>query len=392
MKAIVFAMLAAGALGACNKDNPYYCESAPDHNCTTMTDMPDAPPGPTGCATSAECTTDVFPVCGVDRACRACAVHSECASAACLPSGACGTDTTVAYASASGNDGNPCTKDQPCRSITTAVAAGKPYVKLSGSFDEGVSLTAANVHLLADARTTLTRSTSTGPVLTVQGTSNVAIDDLVIRDGLGGTGDGVRVPSGEPVTLALDHVAVIDNSGVGVNVLGGMLHMTRCTVTGNKTGGAIVSASIDITNSLFVANGSGTSTTGGLTVTPAGSSNVFRFNTIAENLSNSTTVALRGINCAIPMSVGSTIVIGNLASMYCNFDYSLLDGTPTGTNIGGDPKFKATDATNPLAADYFRIQSASDAVDHADPGAAMSTDIDGDPRVGAKDIGADEAL
>jgi hypothetical protein len=393
MKAILFATLAASAtLGGCSKENPYYCESAPDHNCMSMTDMPDAPVGPTGCATSAECTTATSPVCGGDHACRACELHSECTSAACLPSGACGTDTNVAYASTAGNDANPCTKDQPCRSIATAVAAGKPYVKLSGSFDEAVTLSGASIHVLADANTTLTRTTSTGPVLTLQGTSSVAIDDLVIRDGLGATGDGIRVPSGEAVTLTLDKVAVLDNSGVGINVLGGTLHMTRCTVSGNKTGGAIVSAAIDITNSLFVANGSGTSTTGGLTVTPAGSANVFRFNTVAQNFSNSTTMALRGINCAIPMAVSSTIVSGNLASGNCTLDYSLVDGSPSGTNVGGDPKFKATDATNPLAADYFRIQSSSDAIDHADPSAAMSTDIDGDPRVGAKDIGADEAL
>jgi hypothetical protein len=392
MKAILFATLAASSLGACSNENPYYCESAPDHNCTEMTEMPDAPAGPTGCASSAECTMTTSPVCGSDHACRACELHSECSSAACLPNGACGTDANVAYAAPSGNDTSPCTKDQPCKSIATAVAAGKPYVKLSGAFDEAVTLSAANVHILADTGTTLTRSSSVGPVLMLQGTSNVTIDDLVIRDGLGGTGDGIRVASGEPVTLALDHVAVLDNSGVGVNVLGGTLSMARCTVSGNKTGGAIVSATIDITNSLFVANGSGTSTTGGLTVTPAGSANVFRFNTIADNLSNSTTVALRGLNCAIPMSVGSSIVTGNLASTYCTFEYSLLDASSGGTNIAGDPKFKATDATNPLASDYFRIGSSSAAIDHADPGAAMSTDIDGDPRVGAKDIGADEAL
>src|SRR6188472_1398280 len=100
MKTIV-ATLAMLALAACSKENPYYCESAPDHNCMTMTDMPDAPVEPTGCATSAECTTESAPVCGADHACRACVLHSECGSAACLPSGSCGTDATVAYASAS---------------------------------------------------------------------------------------------------------------------------------------------------------------------------------------------------------------------------------------------------------------------------------------------------
>lgn len=388
MKTILAGLVAC--LGACSNANPYYCENAPDHNCNSMTAQPDAPTGPAGCASAADCTTGGAPVCGTDHTCRACALHSECGSGACLPSGACGSDANVAYASASGNDANPCTHDQPCRSVGAAIATGKAYVKLAGTFDEAVVLSNANVHVLAEPGTTLTRTTAIGPVVTIQGTSTVTLDDVVIRDGLGTTGDGIRVPSGEPVTLALDHVAVLDNAGVGVNVLGGTLKMARCTVSGNKAGGAIVNSALDITNSLFVWNGSGTSTTGGLTLTPSGSANVFKFNTVANNLSSSTTQALRGLNCAIPMNVSSTIVTTNLASTYCTFDYSLLDGSPTGTNLTGDPSFKAVDATNPLAPGYFRIDAASAAIDHADPAAAMSTDIDDEPRVGAKDIGADE--
>src|SRR5688572_33158738 len=108
LKAILFATL---ALTACTKDNPYYCENAPDNNCNNGTTMPDAP-GPTGCTSSADCS-EASPVCGEDHACRACVVHTECGSNACLPSGTCGTDANVAYASVSGNDANPCSKDLP---------------------------------------------------------------------------------------------------------------------------------------------------------------------------------------------------------------------------------------------------------------------------------------
>ena len=146
----------------------------------------------------------------------------------------------VLYISPTGLDTNPCTKDQPCRTIGTAVAAGKPFVKLAGTFDEAVTLSGVNVHILAELCPTLTRTPSAGPVLTVQGSSNVKIDDVVVRDALGGTGDGIRVPSGEPATLTLDHVSVIDNSGIGVNVLGGALKMSGCTVSGNKAGGAML--------------------------------------------------------------------------------------------------------------------------------------------------------
>jgi hypothetical protein len=334
MKKLLFLTL----LAACSKDNPYYCESATDHNCTT----PDA----------------MF----------WCVAHSECASNACLPNGECGTDDDVAFVSSG-------------ESIAAAVATGKPYVKLSGAFDEAVVLTNANVHFLADPGTTLTRSTS-GPVIDIHGTSTVSIDDLVIRDGLGNTGHGINIASGESmVSLTLDHVAVLDNGGIGINAGDGQLTMERCIVSGNKNGGAVIAAAMAIDNSLFVGNGSSTSIVGGVSLTPRGSTNVFAFNTVADNISSSGSVTVRGINCPNPMTINSTIVTGNAASPSCTFEYSLLSG---------DPKFKATDATSPLAADYYRIGPSSDAIDHADNSATMSVDIDGQPREGARDIGADE--
>jgi hypothetical protein len=334
MKKILFLALLAG----CSKDNPYYCESATDHNCTT----PDA----------------------MVR----CVAHTECASNACLPNGECGTDDDVAFVRSG-------------ESIAAAVATGKPFVKLGGQFDEALVLTNANVHFLADPGTTLTRSTS-GPVIDIHGTSTIAIDDLVIRDGLGNTGHGINIASGESmVSLTLDHVAVLDNGGIGINAGDGQLTMERCIVSGNKNGGAVIAAAMAIDNSLFVGNGSSTSIVGGVSLTPRGSTNSFAFNTVADNLSSSGSVTVRGINCPNPMTINSTIVTGNAASPSCTFEYSLLSG---------DPKFKATDATSPLAADYYRIGAASDAIDHADNSATMSVDIDGQAREGARDIGADE--
>src|SRR4051812_29941217 len=119
-------------LAACGKDNPYYCENAPDHNCTAM---PDAPTSGGGCTTSTECTTSANPVCDTathtcvacgegetgacggtapvcsQHSCRACEAHGECSSTACLPTGACGTAAEVAYVAPSGNDTNACTLD-----------------------------------------------------------------------------------------------------------------------------------------------------------------------------------------------------------------------------------------------------------------------------------------
>ena len=78
----------------------------------------------------------------------------------------------------------------------------------------------------------------------------------------------------------------------------------------------------------------------------------------------------------------------------CSFEFSLFNPAigAGGSNRDGDPKFKNTVATNPLALDYFRIESSSEAVDRADPASTMMTDIDGDarPNGSAPDIGADE--
>jgi hypothetical protein len=331
-------LLLLALLGACSKDNPYYCEAATDHNCTT----PDA----------------------MVR----CVAHSECASNACLPNGQCATDEDVAFVHGG-------------ESIAAAVATGKPFVKLSGAFDEALVLTNTNVHFLADPGTTLTRSTS-GPIIDLHGTSNVAIDDLVIRDGLGNTGHGINIAAGESmVSLTLDHVAVLDNGGIGVNAADGKLAMERCIVSGNKNGGAQVAAAMAVENSLFVGNGSSTSIVGGVSLTPRGSTNTFSFNTVADNLSSSGSVSVRGVNCPVPMTVNSSIVTGNATSLNCTLEYSL---------VSGDPMFKATDATSPLSPDYYRIGATSDAIDHADNSATMSVDIDGQPREGARDIGADE--
>lgn len=361
MKKVLLVWLLA-LVAACSKDNPYYCESAPDHNCAVT-----APDAAASCESNPLICGGATPVCA-NQSCRACVAHSECASDACLPTGACGTDDEVAFV-------------KPGDSIAAAVATGKPYVKLTGALDEAVVLTNVNVHFLADPGTTLTRSTS-GAIIDIHGTSNVAIDDLVIRDGLGNTGHGINIASGESmVSLTLDHVALLDNGGIGVNAGDGKLTMDRCIVSGNKNGGASIAAAMDVANSLFVGNGSSTSIVGGVSLTPRGSGNAFKFNTVADNFSSSGSVSVRGVNCPVPMTVNSTIVTGNAASLNCTFEYSLL---------AGDPKFKATDATSPLAPDYYRIGPTSDAIDHADNAATMARDIDGQLREGARDIGADE--
>jgi len=405
------ALIVVLALAACSEKNPNYCPDNPDHNCWIDADVN----APQGCATSVDCTNSAKPVCepsakvcvactadmvgacgGTAPACSAaneciaCVTHDQCGSQACLPTGACGDDTNVAYVSASGIDGGACTRADPCLKITMAATRGKPYIKVQNDLDEAVTLNNASVTILATRGTAVKRTTS-GAIFDIRGTSSVTIRDLTIRDGLGSTGHGIVVPFGEPVTLSLDRVNVINNAGVGLSVQGGTLTVSRSVVSGNTSGGAYVYANFNITNSLFVANGSTLSNTGGAFLTPSGNV-TFKFNTVANNAAMSG--AITGINCGNAMTSSNTIVSGNTVSNSCGFEYSLFDmGTAVSpTNLAGDPKFKNVMAGNPLAADYFRIQSASDAVDHADPASTMNTDIDGDSRPNgtAPDIGADE--
>jgi hypothetical protein len=414
MRTTLPTLLAITLLAACSKANPYYCEGNPDNNCTIDADIN----APQDCTASAQCSNPAKPVCDVDQklcvactddeagscggtspvctsanTCAPCAAHTECDSLACLPNGACGDDTTVAYVATGGDNGGACTQAAPCASLAVAAMKGRPYVKVQNNLDEAVVLDTVNVTILAAPLTRLTRTVTQGPILEVRGQSNVAIEDLLIQGGGGTTGHGVYVAPGQPANVTLDNVAIVGNGGNGINVQGGTLKMRRCLVSANVTGGAVVSAPFDITNSMFVSNGTTASTTGGLTLTPSGT-DVFRYNTIAYNSSSSGSVTVRGINCTVPLTISSSIISNNMASTSCSFEYSLFDASTTvsGTNRAGDARFKNIDAVNPMAADFFRIAQNSDAIDHGDPSVQLMTDLDGDarPQGTAPDIGADE--
>lgn len=121
----------------------------------------------------AACTGDK-PLCGVDNTCRGCAAHSECASAVCRPDGACSSGDDVAYVNPNGA-GAECTKSEPCASLQTAVAARRPYIKITGALAGPTVIKATRVILLADPGATLSNA---GPILTIEGNSNVVIYDL----------------------------------------------------------------------------------------------------------------------------------------------------------------------------------------------------------------------
>lgn len=404
-----FALLLT-VLVACTKDNPYYCEGdacGADANL----DGPD-------CETNLDCTEIGAPVCEPNGTCVACTAndigacagttpvcvaamnmcapcetHAECTSAVCLPSGACALPADIAYVATSGNDANPCTLSEPCATLTYAATKSKPYVKLQNDIDEAVSLASVSVTVIAEPGTTLRRTATNGAIVTVSGASDVTLRDVVIRNGLSPTGHGLLVGSGDnAVAVTLEGVAIVNNAGYGVSVGGGTLNMARCLLANNFSGGATITGDFDITNSMFVANGTNGSIHGGLQLTPGASKHIFDFNTVAGN--DSSNAATRGINCGAPLTITNTIVTGNLPNG-CTFEYSMFD---TAISVGGsnnkvgDPQFLNTNASSPLAADFYRISSTSDAVNSATPSSTLMFDIDGDdrPQNGVRDIGADE--
>jgi hypothetical protein len=323
-----------------------------------------------------------------------CATHDEClASAACLPSGACGTDAEVAYVATGGVDTNPCTLDAPCATLTHAATVGRPFVKLQNDIDETVSFTSGTVEVLAAPGTAIRRTATSGPIITLSGTANVTLSNVVIRDGATAQHAGISIGGSENlVHLTLDNVAIVDNAGIGLAIGNGTLAMTRSIVANNNGGGGSITGNFEITNSMFVKNGTNGTFVGGLTITPGVTQHVFAFNTVAHNVSMYDTG--RDLSCAMPLQITSSIVAGDAPTTNCTFDYSLLDELPaSGTgNVTGDPGFLDTTVANALAPDFYRIGDNSAARDAAAPASDVMQDIDGDdrPQGGVRDIGADE--
>jgi hypothetical protein len=317
-----------------------------------------------------------------------CTTHAQCGTpGACLPDGTCGTDTNVAWVAENGFDNGGCTRASPCGTITHALTTNKPYIKVAaGSIVDNPAIS-QSVTILADLGARVV-DPNPGACVTVTGSSTVAIHDLQISAGT----VGVLVGPMDSPRLALDHVIVDSSSGLGLDIAGGLVTMSRCVVSGNSGGGAVISAAFDIENSMFVANGSPTSTTGGVTLTPSNAS-VLAFDTIADNLSSSATSPARGINCSTMMAVRDVISANNQVGSNCFVDYSLFDsGNPQGTNRVGAPGFRNTSPSNPAAGDYYRIGAMSAAIDAADPASTLAFDIDDVTRPQGRgyDIGASE--
>jgi hypothetical protein len=382
------------------------------------------------------------PVCGANDACRACTAHTDCASSACLPSGACGDDTNVAYVDPAGT-GTTCTKARPCMKVDDALKTGRQFIKFHGTTNEQLSLTGRNVTFLADPDAQLTEMNS-GILLKIDGMSQVTIYDLEITGSLGTNNPAISLQAGNTANVVLVRAKLTSNSGPAILANGGTVSISESTISGNRGAGiSFAGSSLSVTQSTISGNdGAGISITGssaslarstifgnagggillqgssfsitnnfvyrngntidaniggvGVTAVPPGTSKL-EFNTIVDNQARVATTSVGGVLCDETGFVAAHNIIfrntggmaGNVQTLgICTYADSL--NMPGTSNIDNSPGFVHPNAT-PF--DYHLTPASPATIVNA-AGACTGVDFDGDMRpIGAAcDLGADERM
>ncbi len=408
------------AAPACKTRDPYYCEGAPDNNCL----LADAD---LRCSSNSDCSGDKA-VCDVggsgmcvqctpaereacgpatpacrDNTCHACIAHAECDSRACLPDGSCGDDANVAYVDPAGTDNASCTKAAPCTLVSKALATNRPYVKLTGTTDDAVTVDNGRVvTFLADPGAKLTRTTGTGAIVTVRddGTS-LTIFDLSISDAPNSpSGIGIVIPTaaGAP-TVTLTRATVTNNPGGGISASGGSLSVSQSTLSGNAGGGIAVTgagATFAITNNYIFRNGDqDMGTFGGvnLGVATAGTSR-FEFNTVVDNRAATGATRGGGLVCdIIGFAAPNNIIARNSVGGSTSAPTAQTLGACTYPTSRIQNDISLLNFESPDNAPYsYKLMTGSSAIDQAATPSAIDIDHDGDarPQGQEKDIGADE--
>lgn len=351
-------------------------------------------------ATNDAACTGTSPVCGNEHACRACQAHSECATNACLPDGSCADEASVAYVDPTATNNPACSLSTPCNKVASALSTNRPYVKITGTIDEAITLDGTRtVTFLGAPGAKLTR-TNNGQLLRIADAARVAIYDLEISGALGAN-VGISMSPGNTAALSLVRAKVIGNTGGGVSASGGSLTISQSTIAGNAGGGVkIDGAQFDITNTIIAKNGSVSTSYGGMLVSQTNTgTRRFEFNTVTEN--GGMTGATTGVLCNLigqPMTFSNNIIYGNqviapgaqAGGVNCTWTYSDIgpDAVSGTGNINADPMFVNA------AQDNYHIAATSPCKDAADPAATITSDMDGEtrPHGPARDIGADEVV
>lgn len=215
---------------SCKKANPDWCPGHPHDDCRLDAgtasgegDPDGGAGGPDGGPSGGRCT------------------HAQCVeSNACLPDGTCAAAADVAYVQP-GATGSACTKQDPCDTLGKAIAATRPYVKVSGRVTEfgNPVFVARDVIVLADAGAEIAAGRA-GDLLDV-GNGKVDIYDLGFTNvKTTERGDAAIFVEGEEARLTLARVTIHDNMAEGVTMGSGSTHATvtivDSTITRNYDG------------------------------------------------------------------------------------------------------------------------------------------------------------
>jgi parallel beta helix pectate lyase-like protein len=345
-----------------------------------------------------------------------CQSDADCiATAVCdLRDGTCVAASTVLCGAAGGGE------------LQTAIdncLSPRCYFRITGTCD-AITVSDKDVYIDGLGTATINGAGSTPVVASEVGTEvRVALVGTTIT-GASGALPGINATSSDgpadPVEVwALAGTRVEGNSGAGMNVTNAALVVEEATITGNDGSGILAtdstlelrrstvdsngfgsdapgislvinssSSSFIIENSIIVWNGSISGVGISAFATAAPLAAVFRYNTVADNAGG-------GMNCASPQAATavewSLFLNGaNELAGSCTSSASDVPGfdDACGNGMGqADPGFY--DRMPPVL-NYHLSGSPPDCIDAIACSAAVTEDVDGDPRAGACTVGADE--
>jgi len=164
-----------------------------------------------------------------------------------LLAGACLAAVPRAFVSTGGNDANPCSAGQPCRSFSRALTAvqagGEIIVQNSGGYSTGFTITQA-VTIDAGGSNASVTSTNNTDLCTI----NAAASDAVVLRGISfhGAGAGNHAISVARVgSLYVERCSISEFVGNGINISnGGNLFVTDTDVSRCSKGLSVVGSSL----------------------------------------------------------------------------------------------------------------------------------------------------
>ncbi len=417
--------LAAVLAVGCSHNNDNFCPGRnPDNNCSEPA-VDGGTDGSATCGSNADCTgagasvcdttvsphecvectsgdhaacSGTTPVCGTDDTCGACTMDSQCTdSGVCMPDGSCAVAADVLYADPTGS-GSDCTKIAPCDLPTAVgkVTTTQSIVHLNaGTYDLTDTLTLTGTMTLVGRGAGVDRNAgASGPTLSLHSAANVTIDFLEVFGGDGVTGDGIDCPA---AILSVEQALIDNNDGSGISTNGCTLTLSRSTLTLNSGGGIdmVGATTFTISNNFIYRNGnSSTSSVGGASLTPTGTS-TFEFNTVVDNEIKNSTVLAGGVLCdqsgfTAPNNIIARNDVNSMASAtnantlgQCTYPTSFIMADLTSLALGSPDN---------TPYDYHLTAASTPAIDQATADSTVKVDVDGDsrPQGNGYDIGADE--